>query len=215
MAYKCTMLNNLSNNLNMLMAQARLNSSELARQIGLPATTIKRIRNNEHANPTITTLLPIAKFFSITINELLGSELLNIEGKSFSITGLKKIPLLSWQECVNYESLEYDQCPNYILTERQLSKKAFALAMDDDNSEFFPKYCILILDPEEKPNSGDYIVVAKKEQTLAFVRKYLIEIDQIYLKPLVLGLNVSPLTSEYKILGVIVQYKMELKTERS
>ncbi len=71
------MLKNLSDNLNLLMARSRLNSSELARLTGLPATTIKRIRNNEHSNPTISTLLPIAKQFSITLSELVACELLS------------------------------------------------------------------------------------------------------------------------------------------
>ena len=49
-----TLLKKLSDNLNLLMAQSRISASELARNINLPATTIKRIRNQDPVNPTLS-----------------------------------------------------------------------------------------------------------------------------------------------------------------
>lgn len=203
------MLKDLSNNLNMLMAKARLSSSELARQIGIPATTIKRIRNNEQSNPTITTLLPIAQYFSISLNQLIGNEPLTSTNACPIV--LHKIPLLSWQECIHYGLLNYEKCSKQIFTERNVSDKAFALIIEENDLEFFPKDSILITEPDQKPETGDYVVIGNIEQNIASVRKYIIEIDQIYLKPLVAGVTISVLTPEYKILGVIIQYKVELK----
>ncbi len=204
------MLENLSDNLNLLMAKARLSSSELARLTGLPATTIKRIRNNEQANPTISTLLPISKYFSISLSQLVGDEALKNTDQAYTTMELQKIPLISWQECVSYTWIDNEKFSNTILTERQMSKKAFALRIEDQDLDFFPKWSIVLIEPEKTPESGDYVIVAKTEQGLASVRKYIIELDQIYLKSLVAGLGISTLTSEYKILGVIVQCKMEL-----
>ena len=58
------------------MALERLSSSALARKTGVHATNIKRIRNNEQANPTVTTLLPLARYFSISLSQLIGDEVL-------------------------------------------------------------------------------------------------------------------------------------------
>jgi SOS-response transcriptional repressor LexA len=207
------MLKYLSDNLNMLMSRDRLSSNELARQINIPATTIKRIRNNEQANPTITTLLPIAHYFSISLNQLIGNEPLLSKSDNYPIVKLHKIPLLSWQKCVQYASLDYEQSNRQIFTERYVSAKSFALLIEDNDLEFFPKDSILIVDPEKKPESGDYVVIGNIEQNNASVRKYIIEIDRIYLKPLVFGIGISILTPQYKILGVIIQYKVELKSE--
>jgi len=196
------------------MAKARLSSSELARLTGLPATTIKRIRNNEQSNPTISTLLPISKYFSISLSQLVGDEELKTINNSYNKTELQRIPLLSWQECFAYTGAEDEQpsaVVNTIFTEKQMSKKAFALCIEDQDLDFFPKRSIVLIEPEKTPESGDYIVVAKTEQRLASIKKYIAEFDQIYLKSLVAGLGISALTSEYKILGVILQCKIELK----
>lgn len=191
------------------MANARLSSSELARQIDIPATTIKRIRNNEQSNPTITTLLPIAQYFSVSLNQLIGSEPLLSTNETYHGV-LHKIPLLSWQECIHYALLDYEKCSKQIFTERKVGEKAFALIIEDDDLGFFPKDSILITEPDKQPETGDYVVIGNIEQNTSSVRKYIIEIDQIYLKPLVAGVTMSVLSPKYKILGVIIQYKVEL-----
>jgi transcriptional regulator with XRE-family HTH domain len=204
------MLKDLSDNLNILMAKARLSSSELARQIGVPATTIKRIRTNEQSNPTIATLLPIAQYFSISINQLIGNELFTSANIVCPML-LHKIPILSWQECIHHVLIDYEKCSTQILTERNLSEKAFALIIEENDLEFFPKDSILIIEPNQKPETGDYVIIGNIKQNIASIRKFIIELDQIYLKPLVPGVTISVLTPEFKILGVIIQYKMELK----
>src|SRR5437868_1736736 len=96
----------LSNNLNLLMSEARLNAEELSRRINIPASTIKKIRNNKDANPTLLTLSPLAKYFSLTISQLIGDE-------SFPETRLKgayiinhsaltHIPLITWNEALTW-----------------------------------------------------------------------------------------------------------------
>jgi SOS-response transcriptional repressor LexA len=206
------MLKYLSDNLNILMAKNRLNSNGLARIVGVPATTIKRIRNNEQTNPTILTLLPIAQFFSISLDQLIGNEPIVINDKeSYKKSRIHKIPLLSWQECSDYASLDYSNISNFTYTERAVSAKAYALKIEDDDLDFFPKNSILIIEPTILPASGDYVIIGNIEQHIAAVRKYIIEIDKIYLKPLVPGVDVATLTDTYKILGIVIQYKLELK----
>src|SRR5260221_5503522 len=120
------MLKNLSENLNWLMSKARINSNELARQTGLPATTIKRIRNLDTANPTVSTLIPIANFFAISISELLGC----VESHSNKTiqhvkSKINSIPLLTWRECIKLDDLDFENFPNKISTEKQISGKNF------------------------------------------------------------------------------------------
>ena len=208
------MLKNLSDNLNMLMAKARINSSELARLTGLPATTIKRIRTNDQSNPTVLTLLPIAKYFSLTISELLGCELPNLNSNNLArnTTGALNVPLLSWHECQNFESLDYTKIQNQIFTEKSVAAKCFALRVEKRGLNFFPVNCILIVDPKSEPESGDYVIVAKSGHGASSIKKYIIEIDQKYLQSLIDGVGITLLTSEYKIIGVVIQYKVELKS---
>lgn len=204
------MLKELSNNLNILMAKARLTSNELARKINIPATTIKRIRNNEQANPTITTLLPIAKYFSISLDQLIGNRPLIAPQPTQNKNKLNEIPLLSWQECIHYDCIKVAEHPHTISIEKNLSEKAFGLVNEHHDLEFFPNGAILIVEPTHKPKNGDFVIVTNQKQNLVSVRKYISEIDQIYLKPLIKGIEICALTTEYRILGVIIQYKFEL-----
>lgn len=208
------MLKNLSDNLNTLMAKARINSNELARLTGLPATTIKRIRNNEQSNPTVSTLLPIAEYFSTTISELLACEEGFIGNISPKFYGLKSIPLLSWRECVHFFSLDYSKINQRVPTEKDVSDKSFSLKVEESDLATFPENALILVDPEMTPESSDFVIVAKSEHGIACIKKYIIETDQIYLKSLVKGIDIVPLTAEYKILGVVVQYKVELKQDR-
>lgn len=201
------MLKNLSNNLNLLMAKSRLSSSELAREVGVPATTIKRIRNNEQANATIATLLPIAKYFSVSLHELIGDEL----SFDFKIkANLRSIPLLSWHKCAEFLSKEHDTYPQ-VITERVVSSHAFSLQVEDHDLSYFSKGSILIIEPNIIPHSNDYVIVTNKSQKIAVIRQYIIEMEQIYLKPLRPELEMNKLTDQHRILGVVIQSKIELK----
>ena len=68
------MFEKLCENLNFLMTKNVLNASELARSTGLPASTIKKIRNHDNPNPTLATLRPLAQYFSISLSQLIGDE---------------------------------------------------------------------------------------------------------------------------------------------
>lgn len=206
------MFKNLSDNLNLLMAKARLNSSELARLTDVPATTIKRIRNNEQSNPTVATLLPIASHFSISITELLACET-HVSVNAALNKKINTLPLLSWRECAHYDLLDYEKFPRKVRTECHVTERAYALLVNESDNTFFPDKCLLIVDPAINPQSGDYVIVSKADQSLAKIRKYLVDIDNIYLKSLVDEANLISFTPDYLILGVIVQYKVELKSE--
>lgn len=198
------MNNNLSENLNVLMAKARLNSSELARLTGLPATTIKRIRNNEQSNPTISTLAPIANYFAISLHELLNG------GTAPSVAPtLQSIPLRTWST-VNTPLAAAEQHA-YVSTELTLSEGSYALIVDDADLTPFPKGAILIIDRHRDPQPSDYVIVSKEHSGMATIKKLMIETDQAYLKSLIPGISITPLTEDYAIVGVILQYKLNLK----
>ncbi len=193
------------------MAQARLNSSELARQINLPAATIKRIRNNEQANPTVTTLLPIAKYFSITLSQLVGDvpALSNVMTKQ--IVGLREIPLFSLSQCKDLQGINYEMHEPKVLTELQLSEMSFAVAVKEGDLTSLPNDCIAIVEPATLPQHGDYILSSNIEKSTVAITKYIVEIDQIYLKSSSTWQNAIPFTDAYTVIGVIVQYKKDLK----
>lgn len=54
------------------MNECELDDVVLSKHTGVPYTTIARLRNSPNSNPTSSTLRPIAQFFDITIDQLLG-----------------------------------------------------------------------------------------------------------------------------------------------
>ncbi len=76
----------LSAILNHLMAESKIDGVQLSRRTGIPVTTINRLRKNDaDNNPTLSTLVPLAHFFAITVSQLIGDEPI----PDASITGMQ------------------------------------------------------------------------------------------------------------------------------
>lgn len=67
------MENNLSTILSQLMSEKGLNSAQLARKTGIGQPVIYRIMTGVTDNPQILTLKPLADFFGISIDQLIGT----------------------------------------------------------------------------------------------------------------------------------------------
>src|SRR5581483_6132788 len=64
----------LSKNLSLLMFENNIDSPTLSRYTNVPVATINRLKANPASNPTLASLLPIANYFSISLNQLIGTE---------------------------------------------------------------------------------------------------------------------------------------------
>jgi SOS-response transcriptional repressor LexA len=203
----------LSENLNLLMTEAHLNAEELSRRTSLPASTIKKIRNND-SNPTLSTLTPLAKYFSLTISQLVGDEPFpksRIKG-SYQILPekLNPIPLISWQDAITWPNISHP-FKNTIMTEHLYSKNAYALLVTEEDWDNLVKNTLLLVDPEFEIEHRDFVIVHKKGQKTPTLKQALFDEGQMYLKPVAQGYNIALFTSEHKVLGVVVEYKKHLK----
>ena len=208
------MSDKLKANLNLLMKEAHLNAEELSRRIGLPASTIKKIRNNDDPNPTLSTLTPLARYFSLTISQLVGDEPFpesRIPG-SYKINPhtLNHIPLISWQEAILWP-IKDNVVRSTITTEHEYSKDAYALIVEEDDWENLSKDTALLVDPALQAEHRDFIIVYKAGQKTPTLKQVLYDEGHMYLKPVTQKYNIAIFSSEHKILGVIVEYKKQLR----
>lgn len=196
------------------MAEARINAEELSRRTGLPASTIKKIRNGDNANPTLSTLSPLARYFSLSISQLIGDEPFpstRIKGSyCLNPETLSYIPLLTWAEAIDWPATRSHMHAT-IATEHKYSDSAFALLVEEDGWENLSKDTALLADPALSVDHRDYIIVYKKDQKLPTLKQALFDEGQMYLKPITHQYNITRLTPEHKILGVVVEYKKHLK----
>ncbi len=201
------MFEKLSDNLNTLMANARMNACELARKTGVPASTIKKIRNHNNPNPTLATLIPIAQNFAISVSQLVGDEGLTMHDVS-------RLPLLSWEQAVHWPQTT----PAALMSSgmmNQYSEHSFALLIQEDNWEGFAADSVIIIDPTIKADHRDYILVHKLQNELPSLRQMLQDDGTTYLKPVVSGYQMSILNHDYRILGTVMEIRRILKNRRN
>lgn len=208
------MFDKLSDNLDKLMTDAHISADELGRRTNIPASTIKKIRNRYNPNPTLATLLPLAQYFSVTLDQFVGIEPLSRE----PIKGLFKenykiirdIPILSWKEVVDWPSTR-NQSHGTVTSECDYSPNSYALVVEEDGWECLAKGTILLVDPVLVAKHRDFAIIYKEGQEISTLKQILYDEDQIYLKPFVEGYNIAQFTREHHILGVVVELKKRLR----
>ena len=202
------LLEKLSNHVNQLMAHERITASELGRRINLPASTIKKIRNCDAPNPTVATLLPIARYFSLTLSQLVGDENMSFHGLS---GGLQKIPVLSWQTVIDYPNVDFQTATKTISLYPPESPSSYALIIEEQNFETLPDGTILVVNPDIQPTNLDLVVVWKEGQPSACLKQWIDDQGEFYLKNLMPGFPCIGFTKEHTVLGVITEYRKRLK----
>jgi len=166
-----------------LMKEQKLTSAELARLTGIVQPVIYRMAAGETDNPKIGTLIPIANYFGISINQLIG---LNEPSQNvFSSIGEKnnKIPLLKWNEISEFPAIGEEH--EYVSIDEKRSGSCFAVKIDGPTmNPAFPDNCIAVFDSSLTAKHGDYILVSFKEQSKITLKQFLVDGEDLYLKPL-------------------------------
>ena len=194
--------------INRLMAEKKIRVAELARRVNLPQPTVHRIANGACEHPHLSSLKPIADFFSITVDQLKGHELIPWLDRAL------KVPLLTWEAILNWPANkeEIKDC-EFILTDANIGKSGFALKMKDASMDpVFPKNTLLIADSEQQPKDRSYVIAKLASYPEAIFRQLLVDAEERYLKPLSPDFDqykMTRLTKNDKILSVVVQAKRD------
>lgn len=209
--------------LNLLMRAENIYPTELARRTNVAQPTIQRLVNGTVKNPQQETLAELAKFFSITVDQLVGKEPIPaLEAKKFASKAyqdnVRSIPLLGWNEYKDTMNLDDQQVKQIWLDihDIHVGPKAFALSMKDASMEpQFRKDTILIFDPDITPKDRNFVVVKLKQHEDMIFRQLLIDEPDYFLKSLSPDFEQFPmktLTTEDKIVGVLVQARQNYTT---
>lgn len=200
----------LSANLNLLMAGARLNSNELARRTGIPASSIKKIRNNNNPNPTLSTLAPLANYFSMTVSQLIGDTALSVnQTPLISTEAPKKAPIITWQESTQWPQINTQRYPTISID--QPYDDTYCLPIKDEIGAIFSRGSLVVVAPNTTPQQHDYVIFLKGNQNVPTLKQILIEDDEIFLQSLSIGSHVIKKLSEDKILGVVMECRKYLR----
>jgi SOS-response transcriptional repressor LexA len=204
-----------------LMFVKKIRTAELARRINLPQPTVHRIVSGTSPNPHMSSLIPLAKFFEVSIEQLKGLESIPWLRKDHAVRLFRpewhEVPMLSIEQAPQWASIMGDEKQHYqlpsVYTDAKVSDHAFGILMPDSSMEpQFMSGSTLIIDPEQPPRDRHFILIQLHAQPLALFRQLLIDGNQRYLKPLNPDLDKFPMisiTDKDQILGVLIQARMD------
>ena len=212
-------MNQLAENLRNLMCEFRISESELARRVGISQPVIHRIAKGLTTNPNVDTLRPIVKYFSITLDQLLGDEPLPIESLRSGHYPRRKhwhsLPLLTWHQAIFWDQLAADFKPlQRVNTECEVSDNGFALQVTEDYyTPTFHKGTFLIIDPNLAPQVKDYLLVLIKTQEEIGIFHCLAGAKQFRLQSINSANQQAPTWDACVVLGVVVEAKVKLQQQ--
>lgn len=212
----------LSLNLKTLMSLSQINASELARRTGIAQPIIHRLSTGQNTNPKLATIKPIARYFMVSISQLIGEEPLPNDQSFLRIgsehrSGWNRVPLISWKDAIKWpDALPTYQNSNnavYISTDANVSKMAYSLVIKGCAMEpLLPQGSTIIVEPKRNPNNRDFVVVHLQGEEEARLKQIIIDGNDRYLKSLNPDLEevkIGQLSSNDLFLGVMTQAKVD------
>jgi SOS-response transcriptional repressor LexA len=175
-----------------LLFRKDIRAADLARNINIPAPTIHRLITGKSTRPYLSSLQPIADYFSLNVQQLLGEEALpaeytetNEEGNNLPrINKIKYLPIIPWEQIFSVDKIQYKSFKQTPFI-GSISEQSFATTMPDSSMEpIFPQGSILIFDPQKTPKDRSYVLVQISDSQLPTFRQLLIDLEYKYLKPL-------------------------------
>lgn len=168
----------LSGILKRLIAQQEITISQLARSTGILQPVLHRMTTGDTNNPRIDTLLPLANYFNISIEQLIGQ--VPLSQKNIS----RHFPLIKWDK-LTLSKKRTDDTTVYFQSEKNVSADAFFLYVKDSTmTPLFNEDALLLIDPSIKPKNKDYVIVSVENQREPMLRQLWLNGSEAYLKPL-------------------------------
>lgn len=215
----------LSTVLPRLMEQFNVDDAKLSKVTDVPASTIARMRKNTQANPTTSTLRPIAQYFGISIDELIGDKPLSnpatLQIEDDEENTIVTLPVLTWDqvdEWVSGVSTQLNgQLTQWLKTEHDVSDHSFSIPVTSDSfGSLFRKGSLLLFDPLLTPKDGDLVLIQFRDSKQVALRKIIIDGEDIFVS------SVNPEIKETKrltdasyLLGVLFETRYTINNTRA
>lgn len=197
-----------------LMAHFQVTDSDLSSHIGIPVSTITKLRLGISLNPTLETLLPIARYFKMDVEQLLGFK--EIESfKAAPNLGLmsQALPIIEAEDAEHFLSgTLYQPHPEYVQTTLALLGHGFSLLVRGSMiTHSFSEDAALIFDDGMTARDRDYVIVIFDGDGHPVVKQILFDGVEAFFKPFNPELGGIMRASDYRILAVMRQIQINIK----
>jgi len=174
----------ISGNLKKLLGKYNLNTLELSRRTGIAQPVIYRLLTGETQDPKISTLLALSSYFGISLDVLIEEDPLFESNKKHPYF---EIPLLTWKQISTYSN----SSKNIFISNEKITidfkpiTNIFALRVYDDSMlPVFAKGTLLIINGDQNPTDGNFIIAKIRDHKDALFRQLVIDGKTSYLKSL-------------------------------
>lgn len=168
-----------------LLFEKDMKPADLSREVDIPAPTIHRLVTGKSTRPYKSSLKPIADYFDIEIDQLIGEKA--IDKKDLPLpkqVTVKLLPMLRWDKAANFKA-ELENADGSIPVFGNIGPDSFALTKYDSSMEpLFPNNTHLMFDPDKEPTDRSYVLVKLHGVDQPIFRQLIIDADHKFLKPL-------------------------------
>ena len=203
--------------LNELMESRNITAAKLSKGTNIPPPTISKLLSGVTEDPKISTIAIIAKFFSVSIDQLMG--ITPLDKNNSNIHESVSLPIISWKQSVSYKeilsSLDEENWEEWVLTEKPLSELSFGLKTKHHLEPRFPIGSVLIVEPDLDVCEGDLVIVHYKDSSEATIREVIFDGSKKKFIHLNGNYSLNNENIEATILGVVVKTVFSYKERRT
>lgn len=210
-------MSQVQRNIIYLLEKHGLNSHSASKAVGKSQPTIFRIIQGKR-EPGLDTVTAFASYFGLSVDALMNTDLATgsvaVQTQSNVHRGpdIKgTVPVISLVQAGNWkEVIEADGDIPRVPTTYKVREHTYALRVEGDSMEpMFPRGCLIIVEPEEDPHPGQYVIVRQSSNEATF--KQLIQDGGTYmLKPLNDRYPIMQMQAGAVFCGVVKQMMMEV-----
>ncbi len=197
-----------------LLEKTNLSESELARKTGVCQPVIHRMASGETDNPKIDTLRPIAKFFSISLDQLIGDVPISFCQPIFHVEQeLYNLPLITLALAPDWpQNKDQLTTKTLVQTDINTSEQAYAIRLKDSTMyPMFPDGTLLIIEPTQVAIHRDFVIAKIKGHPNAIFKQLLVDGKNTYLKSTNSDYQPIKLSKHDKVLGVMLQVRIDFR----
>ena len=206
----------IRNSLQLLTEMHGVSEAELYNQLGVSKSTFYRLLSGA-VDPRASTLTSIAAYFNVSVDQLLGNQPIvksNIGEVSRSHESTY-IPIFSMDKSEEFSQSPENMKPSgwskWLEVEPSISRKCFATALVGDSMwPNFTEGALLIADPNIPAEHRKYVICHLHENNEIVFRQYIRDGSEYMLKPVNHAYKTIPFGKGDKILGVVIQTKVNL-----
>lgn len=189
---------------------------DLARKAGVSQTTISDIeRGRNHGSTEITAIAAALGVNALWLADGKGPQYPGDAPNTVAFGQLHQVPLVSWVRAGDWTDVNDALADERktIATTYRARARTFALIVEGQSMEpKFPAGCTIIIEPDEDPKNGSYIVVRQNGDSEATFKQLVIEGNRKYLKALnpEWPKRIMEMMPDAVVIGVVKRIEMEV-----